>query len=72
MNDDAFPTAVFQRRIRVRCLDPAGQRCLALDEALSLLALEAVVTSRKVTVASIRGEDKFAALDRVVEETYLI
>ncbi|MHB1024378.1 MAG: DUF362 domain-containing protein [Desulfobacteria bacterium] len=68
VNNDHFPTAVFQRRI-VEVLDPAGLRCLALEEDMSLLRLEAVGTDRKVTVASIRGEDKFAALDRVFEET---
>jgi uncharacterized protein (DUF362 family) len=68
VSNDHFPTAVFQRRI-VEVLDPAGQLCLALEEAMSLLRLEAVGTDRKATVASIRGEEKYAALDRVFEET---
>jgi uncharacterized protein (DUF362 family) len=68
VNNDHFPTAVFQRRI-VEVLDPSGQRCLALEDDMSLLRLEPVGTGRKATVASIRDEDKFAALDRVLGET---
>ncbi len=68
VNNDHFPTAIFQRRI-VEVLDPSGQRCLALEDDMSLLRLEPVGTGRKATVASIRDEDKFAALDRVLEET---
>ena len=68
VNNDHFPTAVFQRRI-VEVLDPSGQRCLALEDDMSLLRLEPIGTGRKATVASIREEDKFAALDRVLAET---
>jgi uncharacterized protein (DUF362 family) len=68
VNNDHFPTAIFQRRI-VEVLDPSGQRCLALEDDMSLLRLEATGTVRKATVASIRDEDKFAALDRVLGET---
>lgn len=68
VNNDHFPTGVFQRRI-VEVQDPAGPRCLALEEDMSLIRLEAIGTDRKTTVASIRGENKLAALDRVLEET---
>jgi cholesterol oxidase len=68
VNNDHFPTAVFQRRI-VEVLDPGGERCLALEEDMSLLRLEAVHSDRKVTVASIRGDDPLRALDRVLDET---
>jgi uncharacterized protein (DUF362 family) len=68
VNNDHFPTAVFQRRI-VEVLDPSGQRCLALEDDMSLLRLEAGGTGRKATVASIRDQDKFSALNRVLEET---
>ncbi|MFA6148160.1 MAG: DUF362 domain-containing protein [bacterium] len=68
VNNDHFPTAIFQRRI-VEVLDPSGQRCLALEDDMSLLRIEAIGTVRKATVASIRDEDKFAALNRVLEET---
>jgi uncharacterized protein (DUF362 family) len=68
VNNDHFPTAVFQRRI-VEVLDPSGQRCMALEDDMSLLRLEPAGTGRKATVASIRDGDKFAALDRVLGET---
>ena len=68
VNNDHFPTAIFQRRI-VEVRDPSGQRCLALEDDMSLLRLEPAGTGRKATVASIRDEDKFAALDRVLGET---
>ena len=68
VNNDHFPTAIFQRRI-VEVLDPSGQRCLALEDDMSLLRLEPVGTGRKATVASIRDKNKFAALDRVLRET---
>jgi uncharacterized protein (DUF362 family) len=68
VNNDHFPTAIFQRRI-VEVLDPSGQRCMAFEDDMSVLRLEPVGTVRKATVASIRDEDKFAALDRVLRET---
>ena len=68
VNNDHFPTAIFQRRI-VEVLDPSGQRCLALEDDMSLLRLEPVGTGRKAKVASIRDTDKFAALNRVLGET---
>ncbi|MGE5283442.1 MAG: DUF362 domain-containing protein [Actinomycetota bacterium] len=68
VNNDHFPTAIFQRRI-VEVLDPSGQRCLAFEDDMSLLRLEAIGAARKATVASIRDADKYAALDRVLLET---
>lgn len=68
VNNDHFPTAIFQRRI-VEVFDPSGQRCLALEDDMSLLRLEPLGTGRKAKVASIREGDKFAALNRVLEET---
>ena len=68
INNDHFPTAVFQRRI-IKVRDPDGAECLALEEDMSLMQLDAINSGRKVTVASIRDEDKLAALDRVLEET---
>jgi len=68
INNDHFPTAVFQRRI-IKVRDPDGVECLALEEDMSLIRLDAINSERKVTVASIRNEDKFAALDRVLKET---
>lgn len=68
INNDHFPTAVFQRRI-IKVKDPDGVKCLALEEDMSLMRLDAVNSERKVTVASIRGENKSDALKRVLEET---
>jgi uncharacterized protein (DUF362 family) len=68
VNNDQFPTGIFQRRI-VEVLDPSGARCLALEEDMSLLRLEAIDSDKKVTVASIRDNDKFQALDRVLDIT---
>ncbi len=70
VNNDHFPTAVFQRRI-VEVEDAAGEHLLALEEDMSTMRLEAIDSDRKATVASIRNDDKFAALDRVLEVTGL-
>jgi uncharacterized protein (DUF362 family) len=69
INNDHYPTAVFQRRI-ITVRDPSGEQCLALEEAMELMRLEAMNSDRKVTVASIKNEQsKFAALDEVLNET---
>ena len=68
VNNDHYPTAVFQRRI-VEVLDPSGERCLALEEDMSRMRLEAIGCDRKVTVACLGGKDKFPTLDRVLQET---
>ncbi len=68
VNNDHFPTAVFQRRIVV-VRDPSGAECLALEEDMTRMRLEAIGSDRKATVASIAGKDKLAALDRVLDET---
>jgi uncharacterized protein (DUF362 family) len=68
VRNDHFPTAVFVRRI-VEVLDPAGERCLALEEDMALVRLEAVGTARSATVAAILDEDPLRALDRVLEAT---
>lgn len=68
INNDHFPTAVFQRRI-IKVRDPDGAECLALEEDMSLMRLDAVNSKKKVTVASIRDEDKLIALERVLEKT---
>jgi uncharacterized protein (DUF362 family) len=68
VNNDQFPTGIFTRRID-EVLDLSGVRCLALEEDMSLMRLEAINSEKKVTVASIRDDDKFKALDRVLEET---
>lgn len=68
VNNDQFPAGIFQRRI-VNVLDPSGERCMALEEDMSLMRLEAVNSDKHVTVAAIRDEDKFRALDRVLDIT---
>jgi uncharacterized protein (DUF362 family) len=69
VNNDHYPTAVFQRRI-VTVRDPSGEECLALEEDMTLMRLEAINSDRRVTVAAIRDEQsKFNALDRVLDET---
>jgi uncharacterized protein (DUF362 family) len=68
VNNDHFPTAVFQRRI-VEVRDPSGERCLALEEDMSLMRLEPIGSTRECSVACIVDEDRFRALDRVLDAT---
>ena len=69
INNDHYPTAVFQRRI-ITVRDPSGEQCLALEEDMELMRLEAINSDKTVTVASIKNEEsKFAALDEVLNET---
>lgn len=68
VRNDQFPTGVFHRRI-VRVVDESGVESLALEEDMSLLRLEAVGSTQRVTVASIRDQDKRAALDAVLAAT---
>jgi uncharacterized protein (DUF362 family) len=68
VNNDHFPTADFLRRI-IEVKDPSGEKCLALEENMNLMRLEAENCARETVVASIRNEDKFLALDSVLKET---
>ncbi|MHC4243941.1 MAG: DUF362 domain-containing protein [Planctomycetota bacterium] len=68
VNNDHYPTAVFQRRI-VKVQDPSGKECLALEEDVSRMRLEPIDSHKKVTVASIKDENKFDALDKALEKT---
>jgi uncharacterized protein (DUF362 family) len=68
VNNNHFPTADFLRRI-VEVRDPAGARCLALEEDMSLMRLEADKSEKKATVACIKDDDKLKALDLVLEKT---
>jgi uncharacterized protein (DUF362 family) len=65
VNNDHFPTAVFQRRI-IAVRDPSGEDCLALEEDMDLMRLEAENSAKEVTVASIRDSNKIKALDAVL------
>ncbi len=68
IDNDHFPTAVFQRRI-IRVRDASGKICPALEENMDLMRLEAENSTRQVTVASIKDPDKTKALDAVLEKT---
>lgn len=68
VNNDQYPTAVFQRRI-VEVQDAPGARTLALEEDMRTVRLEAIGCARKTVVAAIRGDDKLPALDCALEAT---
>lgn len=68
LNNNHFQSAVFQRRI-IKVRDPSGQECLAMEEDMSRMRTGAINSKKTVTVASIRNEDKFRALDRVLKKT---
>jgi uncharacterized protein (DUF362 family) len=54
----------------VKVRDPSGVECLALEEDVSRMRLDPVHSDKKVTVASIRDENKLRALDGVLEKTH--
>jgi len=68
INNDHFPTAVFQRRL-VALRDEAGELFYALEEDMDTLNLGSINSDRVVKVAAIKGSDKFKALDDVLEMT---
>lgn len=69
MNNDHFPTAIFQRRISKVKL-PSGVVCLALEENMDILRKESINSNDTITVAAIHNqESKFEALDKVLDIT---
>jgi uncharacterized protein (DUF362 family) len=68
LNNDHFPTGVFQRRV-VSLRDEEGTPYLALEEDMDTLNLGSIHSDRVVTAVAVRDPDKFKALDRVLEET---
>jgi cholesterol oxidase len=68
VNNDHFPTAIFQRRI-IEVIDPSGEKCLALEEDMNLMRLEAENSVSETVVASIKNKDNLAALNSVLKET---
>ena len=66
INNDHFPTAVFQRRV-VSLQDERGEVFLAMEEDMDPLNLGAIGSDRVVKVASVRGPDKFKDLDEVLD-----
>jgi uncharacterized protein (DUF362 family) len=68
LNNDHFPTGVFQRRV-VSLRDEQGTLYLAMEEDMDTLNLGNIHSDRVVTAASIKDPDKFKALDEVLEAT---
>ena len=68
INNDNFPTAVFQRRM-IEMRDNEGTTFYTLEENMDTLNLGNINSDRVVKVAAIKGADKFAALDQVLEAT---
>ncbi len=68
LNNDHFPTAVFQRRI-VSLRDEKGTLYLAMEEDMDTLNLGSIHSDRVVKAAAIKRGDKFQALDDVLEMT---
>jgi uncharacterized protein (DUF362 family) len=68
LNNDHFPTGVFQRRV-VSQRDGNGTLYLAMEEDMDTLNLGNIHSDRVVTVAAIKDPDKFKALDEVLRVT---
>lgn len=68
INNDHFPTAVFQRRI-VALRDAGGQVFHGLEEDMDPLNLSSLHSDRLVTVAAIKDPDPLKALDEVLART---
>lgn len=68
INNDHYPTAVFQRRI-VEVKDEMGRVFRALEENMDALNLGSIKSDRVAVVAAIRDTNKHAALDRVIAVT---
>jgi uncharacterized protein (DUF362 family) len=68
INNDHYPTAVFQRRV-VELKDASGRSSLALEENMDTLNLGSIDCDRIATVAAVKDHDKFEALNKVIEMT---
>jgi uncharacterized protein (DUF362 family) len=68
INNDHFPTAVFQRRV-VALQDPRGQVFYSMEEDMDTLNLGCLKSDRVVKAAAIKGADKYQILDEVLEKT---
>jgi uncharacterized protein (DUF362 family) len=66
INNDHFPTAVFQRRV-VSGRDDQGNNFLAMEEDMDILNLGPINSDGTTVVAAIKDYDKFAALDGAIE-----
>lgn len=65
INNDHYPTAVFQRRI----VELKGENLLALEENMDALNLASIDCDRKAIVAAVKNPDKFKALDQIIQMT---
>ncbi|MGC4121619.1 MAG: DUF362 domain-containing protein [Myxococcales bacterium] len=69
VDNDQFPTAVFERNV-VRVADREGKVHLALEEEMRTLRLEPAGPAKpKCTVAAIRDDDKLRALDAALDRS---
>ena len=68
INNDHYPTAVFQRRI-VELKNDAGRVGLALEENMDVLNLGSIDSDREALVAAVKNPDRFEALDKIIEMT---
>ncbi|HEY5961993.1 MAG TPA: DUF362 domain-containing protein, partial [Polyangiaceae bacterium] len=71
LRNDHYPTAAFLRRI-VLVENAAGERQLALEEAMDPLRREPIGTERSCVIACIRDSDKRAALVTAVTASGLL
>jgi uncharacterized protein (DUF362 family) len=68
INNDHYPTAVFQRRI-VELKKGKTKGMLALEENMDVLNLGSINCDRVAIVAAAKNADKFQALDQIIEMT---
>ena len=71
INNDHFPTAVFQRRV-VALKDSQGQIFYSMEEDMDTLNLGALKSDRVVKAAAIKGSDKYQILDEVLEKVEFV
>lgn len=68
INNDHYPTAVFQRRI-VESKGTTGDTFISLEENMDVLNLGSINCDRTVTVAVVKDPDKFKALNEVIQSS---
>lgn len=68
INNDHYPTAVFQRRV-VELKGSTDRNSLAMEENMDLLKLGSIGCDRTATVAAVKDTDSCKALNKVIEIT---
>ncbi len=68
INNDHYPTAVFQRRI-VESKGTTGDTFISLEENMDVLNLGGINCDRTATVAVVKDPDKFKALNGVIQSS---